>query len=1070
VIGIVRLALRRPYTFIVMALLILIFGIGSALRTPIDIFPSINIPVISVVFSYTGLSPDDMSGRIVTFYERSLTTSVNDIEHIESQSIPNYGIIKIFFQPTVNINAALAQVSAMSQTVLKQMPPGITPPLILSFDASSVPILQLALSSDTLSETTLFDDASSFIRPQLASVAGAAIPLPYGGKVRQVQADLNQQALHTYGISANDVVSALSIQNLITPVGTEKIGTFEYTVNLNDSPTVISAFNDLPIKTVNGTVIYMRDVANVHDGSPPQTNVVHVDGKSAVLLSVVKAGATSTLSIISGIRQLLPSIAQTLPSSLKLTALGDQSVFVTSAVSSVVIEGVIAAALTGMMILLFLGSWRSTLIITVSIPLAILASVTALSLLGETINVMTLGGLALAVGILVDDATVTIENINWHLEQGKEIETAILDGAQQIVVPATVSLLCICIAFVPMFGLGGVAGYLFRPLAEAVVFALIASYVLSRTLVPTLANYLLRKQAQSHAHRDDADGNPVFVAGKPSHNPLVRLQQGFERRFEAVRGVYRGLLHLGLQNRGKLIAGFIGFTLLSFALAPYLGQDFFPTIDGGQIKIHMRAQTGTRIEETTKLADRIGEAIHKIIPANELGGITDNIGLSVSGINMAYNNSGTIGLEDADILISLNPNHAPTADYVKTMREQLPRQFPGTSFSFLPADMVSQILNFGVPAPIDLQVIGSDVQADRKYANALLARIKQVPGIADARIQQAFQQPTLNVKVDRSLAGLVGLSEKDAATAMLTTLAGSSQTSPTYWLNPKTGVSYPVSVQTPQRDIGTMGGLQNMPVTSGTGAGSQLLGGLSTTERTPSNAVASHYNVRPVIDIYATPQGRDLGGVAADIRQVMQDTAHDVPKGASVALRGQVTTMTSAYQQLFVGLALAVVLIYLLIVVNFQSWLDPFVIVMALPSALAGIVWMLFATGTTLSVPALTGAIMCMGVATANSILVISFARERLAAGADALTAALEAGSTRFRPVLMTALAMIIGMMPMAIEPGQNAPLGRAVIGGLLFATCATLLLVPTLFSLVHAHDRKKAEPSPPAVAALTQV
>jgi multidrug efflux pump subunit AcrB len=1062
-VGIVKLALRRPYTFIVMALLIMIFGVASALRTPTDIFPNINIPVISVVFSYTGLPPDDMAGRVVTFYERSLTTSVNDIEHIESQSIPNYGIIKIFFQPTVNINAALAEVSAMSQTVLKQMPAGITPPLILSFNASSVPILQLALSSDKLSETTLFDDASSFIRPQLASVAGAAIPLPYGGKVRQVQADLNQQALHTYGISANDVVNALSLQNLITPVGTQKIGKFEYTVNLNDSPSEIAAFNDLPIKTVNGTVIYMRDVAYVHDGSPPQTNVVHVDGKSAVLLAVVKAGATSTLAIISGIKQLLPSVAKTLPASLNLTAVGDQSVFVTSAVSGVIREGAIAAALTGMMILLFLGSWRSTLIITVSIPLAILASVTALSLLGETINVMTLGGLALAVGILVDDATVTIENINWHLEHGKAIETAILDGAQQIVVPATVSLLCICIAFVPMFGLGGVAGYLFRPLAEAVVFALIASYVLSRTLVPTLANYLLRKQVLAHAEHHDTDGIPNSVPAKPSRNPLVRFQQGFERRFEAIRSAYGGLLHLCLHNRAKLIAGFMGFTLLSFALAPYLGQDFFPSVDGGQIKIHLRAQTGTRIEETTKLADRIGEEIHKIIPAAELDGIVDNIGLSVSGINMAYNNSGTIGVEDADILISLKPNHAPTADYVKTMREQLPRQFPGTSFAFLPADIVSQILNFGVPAPIDLQVVGNDMQADRKYANGLLARIKQIPGIADARIQQAFQQPTLNVNVDRSLAGLVGLSEKDAATAMLTTLAGSSQTSPTYWLNPQTGVSYPVSVQTQQRDIGTMGGLQNMPVTpnTGTSAESQLLGGLATIERTPSNAVASHYNVRPVIDIYATPQGRDLGGVAADIREAIAATAHDVPNGASVALRGQVTTMTSAYQQLFVGLALAVVLIYLLIVVNFQSWLDPFVIVMALPSALAGIVWILFATDTTLSVPALTGAIMCMGVATANSILVISFARERLAAGADALEAALEAGSTRFRPVLMTALAMIIGMAPMAIEPGQNTPLGRAVIGGLLFATFATLFLVPTMFSVVHARDRKSAEAAP---------
>jgi multidrug efflux pump subunit AcrB len=1055
-VGIVKLALQRPYTFVVMALLIMIFGVSSALRTPTDIFPNINIPVISVVFSYTGLPPDDMAGRIVTFYERSLTTSVNDIEHIESQSIPNYGIIKIFFQPTVNINAALAEVSAMSQTVLKLMPPGITPPLILSFDASSVPILQLVLSSDKLSETTLFDQATSFIRPELASVAGAAIPLPYGGKVRQVQADLNQQALHTYGISANDVVNALSIENLITPVGTQKIGTFEYTVNLNNSPSQITAFNDLPIKTVNGTVIYMRDVAYVHDGSPPQTNVVHVDGKSAVLLAVVKAGATSTLAIISGIKQLLPSVAKTLPAGLNLSAVGDQSVFVISAVSSVIREGIIAAALTGLMILLFLGSWRSTLIITVSIPLAILASVTTLSLLGETINVMTLGGLALAVGILVDDATVTIENINWHLEQGKEIESAILDGARQIVVPATVSLMCICIAFVPMFGLGGVAGYLFRPLAEAVVFALIASYVLSRTLVPTLANYLLRNQA--HAAHHATNGDPNFVPAMPSRNPLVRFQQGFERRFEAIRIAYSNLLHLGLRNRIKLIAGFIGFTVLSFGLAPYLGQDFFPSVDGGQIKMHVRAQTGTRLEETTKLADRIGEAIRKIIPADELAGIVDNIGLSVSGINMAYNNSGTIGVEDADILISLKPNHAPTADYVKTMREQLPREFPGTSFAFLPADIASQILNFGVPAPIDLQVVGNSLQANRAYANALLARIKQIPGIADARIQQAFQQPTLNVNVDRSLAGLVGLSEKDAATAMQTTLSGSSQTSPTYWLDPTTGVSYPVSIQTPQRDLGTMSGLKNIPVTSSAGTGGQLLGGLATIQRTPSNAVVSHYNVRPVIDIYATPQGRDLGGVAADIQQSIHDTARDVPNGASVVLRGQVTTMTSAYQQLFVGLGFAVVLIYLLIVVNFQSWLDPFVIVMALPTALAGIVWILFTTDTTLSVPALTGAIMCMGVATANSILIISFARERLATGADALTAALDAGSTRFRPVLMTALAMIIGMAPMAIEPGQNAPLGRAVIGGLLFATCATLFLVPTMFSVVHARDQNRAD------------
>jgi multidrug efflux pump subunit AcrB len=1047
-IGIVRLALRRPYTFVVMALLILIFGTASALRTPTDIFPNINIPVISVVFSYTGLPADDMAGRIVTFYERSLPNSVNDIEHIESQSIANYGIIKIFFQPTVNINAALAQVNGMSQTVLKQMPPGITPPLILSFNASSVPILQLALSSDQMSETQIFDAALNFIRPALAPVPGAALPLPFGGKVRQVQADLNQQALHQYGVSANDVINALSLQNLITPVGTQKIGTYEYTVNLNDSPKAIAAFNDLPVKTVNGTVVYMRDVAYVHDGSPPQINAVHVNGASAVLLTIMKAGASSTLDIINGVKSLLPSVSQTLPGSLKLTAVGDQSVFVTDAVSSVIKEGVIAATLTGIMILLFLGSWRSTLIITLSIPLAILAALTGLSLLGETINVMTLGGLALAVGILVDDATVTIENINWHLEQGKEIEPAILDGAQQIVVPATVSLLCICIAFVPMFGLGGVAGYLFRPLAEAVMLALAASYVLSRTLVPTLANYLLRNQRV----RSSADNH-----AKPSRNPLARIQRGFERMFENVRATYLGLLQLCLRNRIKLIAGFLGFSLLSFGLAPYLGQDFFPTVDGGQIKLHIRAPTGTRIEETTSLADRIGTAIHGIVPSNELGGIVSNIGLTVSGINMAYNNSGTIGVGDADILISLKPNHAPTDDYIKAMRNKLPQQFPGTTFAFLPADIVSQVLNFGVPAPIDLQVAGRDLAANRKYANALLAKVRQIPGIADARIQQAFQQPTLNVNVDRSLTSLAGLTEKDVATAMLTTLSGSSQSAPTYWLNPANGVSYAVSVQTPQRDINTMTGLKNIPVTSSGAGGAQLVGGLANVERTNSNVVVSHYNVQPVIDIFATPQGRDLGALASDIQKVIHDTAPDLPKGASVALRGQVSTMTSAYQQLFVGLAAAIVLIYLLIVINFQSWIDPFVIVMALPTALAGIVWILFGTGTTLSVPALTGAIMCMGVATANSILVISFARERMAAGANALTAAFEAGGSRFRPVLMTALAMVIGMLPMAIEPGQNAPLGRAVIGGLIFATCATLFLVPTLFSLVHGRKPNAA-------------
>ncbi|WP_299721031.1 efflux RND transporter permease subunit, partial [Tardiphaga sp.] len=838
-IGIVRLALSRPYTFVVMAVLILMFGVSSAVRTPTDIFPNINIPVISVVFSYSGLPADDMAGRIVTFYERSLPNSVNDIEHIESQSIANYGIIKIFFQPTVNINAALAQVNGMSQTVLKQMPPGITPPLILSFNASSVPILQLALSSNQMSETAIFDAALNFIRPALAPVPGAALPLPFGGKVRQVQADLNQQALHQYGVSANDVISALSLQNLITPVGTEKIGTYEYTVNLNGSPQAIDAFNNLPIKTVNGTVVYMRDVAYVHDGSPPQINAVHVNGASAVLLTVMKSGASSTLNIINGIKGLLPSVKTTLPASLNLTAVGDQSVFVTAAVSSVVREGVIAATLTGFMILLFLGSWRSTLIITLSIPLAILAALTGLSLLGETINVMTLGGLALAVGILVDDATVTIENISWHLEQGKEIEPAILDGARQIVVPATVSLLCICIAFVPMFGLGGVAGYLFKPLAEAVMLALAASYVLSRTLVPTLANYLLKNQhAPAHEGADHEK--------KPSRNPLFRFQQAFERLFNRIHGTYQGLLKLCMVSRIPVIAGFLVFSILSFGLAPFLGQDFFPSVDAGQIKLHIRAPTGTRLEETTSLSDRVGTVIQRVIPANELGGIVSNIGLSVSGINMAYNNSGTIGVADADILISLNANHAPTDSYIKTLRTKLPTQFPGTDFAFLPADIVSQVLNFGVPAPIDVQIAGKDLSADRTYANVLLAKIKLIPGIADARVQQAFRQPTLNVNVDRSLTSLAGLSEKDVATAMLTTLSGSSQSAPTYWLYPASGVSYPVSVQTPQRDIDTMSGLKNIPVTAYVSTKTQLVGGLAEVQRSNSNVVVSHYNVQPV--------------------------------------------------------------------------------------------------------------------------------------------------------------------------------------------------------------------------------
>jgi multidrug efflux pump subunit AcrB len=1047
-IGIVKIALQRPYTFIVMALLILIFGVSSWKKTPTDIFPNIGVPVVSVVWTYTGLPADDMSGRIVYPYERSLTTTVNDIEHIESQSLTGVGILKIFFQPGASIDTALAQVTAISQTVLKQMPAGVTPPQIMSFNASSVPILQLALSSDTLSEIQLNDLALNFIRPQLVSVPGVGIPSPYGGKVRQIQIDMDQKALQSHGLSANDVVAALTAQNLITPVGTQKIGALEYTVDLNDAPKQIASFNDLPIKTADGTVVFMHDVAYVHNGSPPQTNVVRVDGKSAVLLTIIKTGTASTLDIIQGVRDRLPDIQKTLPPGLTLTAVGDQSMFVKDSVSTVIREGIIAAALTGMMILLFLGSWRSTLIITLSIPLAILASVAALSVLGETINVMTLGGLALAVGILVDDATVTIENINWHLEHGKAVEPSILDGAKQIVVPATVSLLCICIAFVPMFGLGGVSGFLFRPMAEAVVFALIASYVLSRTLVPTLANYLLKPH------------DPTVHHAAPK-GALGRFQQGFERRFEAVRSVYRGLLHLCLAHRPRVIAGAFVIIILSFGLAPFLGQNFFPDVDGGAIKMHIRARTGLRIESMTRLSAAVDDAVRTIVPPAELDGIVDNIGLPVSGINLAYGNSGTIGASDADLLISLKPGHRPTADYITALRETLPKRFPGTSFAFLPADIVSQVLNFGVPSPIDVQVVGSDLAANRAYADKLLEKLSHVAGVADPRIEQAFENPTLKIDVNRSLAGLVGLAEKDAATSMLDSLAGSSQISPTFWLDPKSGVSYAISAQTPQRDLDTLGGLKNLPLTSG--ASSQLLGGLASISRERSDAVVTHYNIRPVIDIYATPYGRDLGAVAADIRRVIDESQASLPVGAHVELRGQVTTMTSAYSQLFVGLAFAVVLIYLLIVVNFQSFLDPTVIVLALPSALAGIVWVLFGTGTTLSVPALTGAIMCMGVATANSILVISFAREKLAEGLSPLEAAMEAGGTRFRPVLMTALAMIIGMLPMAIEPGQNAPLGRAVIGGLLFATCATLFLVPTLFSLAHDWRIRRAAAAAPA-------
>ncbi|APA84867.1 efflux RND transporter permease subunit [Paraburkholderia sprentiae WSM5005] len=1064
----VRLALTRPYTFVVLAMLILILGPLSALRTPTDIFPDIRIPVISVVWSYTGLQPDDMAGRIVTYYERTLGTTVNDVAHIESQSFTGYGIVKIFFQPTVDIRTATAQVTSISQTVLKQMPPGTTPPQILNYNASTVPVLQLALTSDTLDEQQLADYATNAIRPQLLSVPGVAIPTPYGGKTREVQIDLDPKALQARKLSAEDVAAALARQNQIIPVGTQKVGAFQYNVKLNNSPVDLEELNALPVKVDGDATIYIRDVAHVRDGYPPQTNIVRVDGRRAVLMSILKNGSASTLDIISGVKAKLPLVEASLPPQLKLVTMGDQSKFVKGAVSGVVREGVIAAALTSAMILLFLGSWRSTLIIAASIPLALLAAVAALSAMGETLNVMTLGGLALAVGILVDDATVTIENINWHLEQGKDVQRAIMDGAQQIVTPALVSLLCICIVFVPMLLLDGIARFLFVPMAEAVMFAMIASFILSRTFVPMMAQYLLAPHASGgHSSGELAaiiESHGSMSTSPTSRNPFVRFQRGFEQCFVRVRNVYRVLLGLVLTHPKRFVVGVLAVVCVSFLLSPWLGRNFFPDIDAGEIALHVRAPVGTRIENTASIFDHVENTIRQVIPPDQLGSVVDNIGLPVSGINLTYNNSGTIGSQDGDIMIALRENHEPTAGYVKRLREVLPAAFPGTTFSFLPADIVSQILNFGAPAPIDLQVAGPDQAGNHRYANELLRRVRMISGIADSRIQQAVTYPQFTIAVNRSHAGRLGISEEDVTNSVVATLAGTSQVAPTYWLNPTNGVSYPIVAQTPEYWMASLSNLENLPITDSSGR-SQLLGGVASISRGVGSAVVSHYNIEPLFDIYATPQGRDLGAVASDIDGIVRATAKDVPKGSTVTLRGQVQTMNSAFTGLLLGLVGAIALIYLLIVVNFHSWGDAFVIVSALPAALAGIVWMLFATHTPLSVPALTGAILCMGVATANSVLVVSFARERLAVTHDALRAAFEAGFSRFRPVLMTALSMIIGMAPMALGLGdggeQNAPLGRAVIGGLICATCATLLFVPVVFSLVHRRDAAPPDAGP---------
>jgi multidrug efflux pump subunit AcrB len=1103
---IVNLALRRPYTFFVLAILILLLGGLAILRTATDIFPAINIPVVATIWRYTGLQPQEMASRIVLTNERIAQTTANDIEHTESQSLNGIAVVKYFFQPYADERLSYAQITAVSQSQLKNLPPGTTPPFILAYNASTVPILQLALSSDTLSEAQIFDAANNTIRVALATVPGASMPNPYGGKQRQVQVDLEPQALRAKGLSGSDVTAAIAAQNLILPAGTQKIGSLEYYVGINASPTTIEELNDLPITAKNGTVVYVRDVAHVRDGAPPQTNIARLHGRRAALITVLKNGSSSTLDVINAIKAKLPQINAQVPS-LRIQPIGDQSIFVRAAISAVVREAVIAACLTGLMILLFLGSWRSTLIIFISIPLSILASIACLAALGETINIMTLGGLALAVGILVDDATVTIENINTHLEEGQEVEEAILNGAHQIALPALVSTLSICIVFVPMFMLAGIAKYLFIPLAEAVVFAMLASYLLSRTLVPTLSKYWLRKHMDraadepregevseaSVSHAIDqrtaaqiaaaraagarrgfgsALGAKVLDVSRAPFDWLKHLQRRFEQHFGRVRERYHFLLEAALRSRGRFASIFLGAmaasAILAFPLGKYLpglGQDFFPTVDAGQIKLHLRARSGLRIEETAALCDAVEARIRKAIPPGELESIVDNIGLPYSGINTAYSTSAAVGPNDADIFISLKPGHHPSAAYERALRRSLALQFPSVSFAFLPADIVSQTLNFGIPSPLDVQIAGPDVTANRAYATQLLKKMRAIAGAVDLRIQQSFDYPKLQVTVDRTKAQEMGLTQADVASNMLVSLSGSFQTSPSFWFDPKSGTEYNVVAQTPEPFLESLNQLQTTPLTTGGSVGAkpaQMLADVATIHREVAPEVVSHYDAQTVLDIYGSAQGTDLGYISSQVNRILAETKKDVPRGSQVTVRGQVKTMTDSFDGLLLGLLGAVVLVYLLIVVNFQSWLDPFIIITALPAALAGIVWMLFLSHTTVSVPALTGAIMCMGVATANSVLVVSFARERMNAGDDAFTAASKAGFARFRPVLMTALAMIIGMIPMALSLGegaeQNAPLGRAVIGGLVFATVATLFFVPTVFVLIHGRQDRRPE------------
>ena len=1060
---IVRLALRRPYTFAVFAFLILILGAYSILSMPTDIFPNIDIPVVTVVWQYSGLSAQEMSTRIAFNSERGLTIAVSDIEHIESQSLNGISVIKIFFQPHVNIGSAVAQVTAICQVQLRSLPPGATPPFIIQYNASSVPILQLGVTGQGLNEQQLFDLGSNSIRTQLATVEGAQTPFPYGGKQRQIQVDLDLHALQAKGLSPVDVVNAVSAQNLIVPSGTMKIDRFEYAIETNSAPSVVNDLNNLPIKSVNGAVIYIRDVAHVRDGNPPQTNIVRVDGHRAILMSIMKTGSSSTLDIIKGVHERLASIKGQLPPQLQIKALSDQSIFVRGAIDGVVREAIIAACLTAIMILVFLGSWRSTVIIAVSIPLSILCSLIMLSMLHETINIMTLGGLALAVGILVDDATVEIENINRNLESGKEIEQAILDGAAQIATPALVSTFAICIVFVPMFFLSGVSRYLFVPMAEAVVFAMLASYLLSRTVVPTMAKYLL-------VEHDDAQ----TAKKRASRNPLIQFQLAFESRFEKMRNGYLRLLTLCVDHPAVFLILFMVFSLASVGLlTPSLGRDFFPAVDAGQFKIHVRARTGTRIEETAALCDHIDRTIRGLIPAKEVVTIVDNIGLPYSGLNLSYSTSAPIGPADADIQVQLTQDHHPTAAYVETLRKELNRQYPGVTFYVLPVDIVTQILNFGLSAPIDIQIVGPDLYGNRAVAERMLDEVRYVPGAVDARIQQPFNYPNMTVNVDRTRAQTIGLTQQNVAQSLLVALSGSFQTAPNFYLDPKNGVTYNVAIQAPQYRLDSLASLQSLPVTGSASAQQaiaaapssvpgvpptvEVLGNLASISPGTELGTVSHYDVQPVLDIYANVDGTDLGSVTRAMEGIIarHEKNGDLPRGSHFILRGQSETMKASYVGLLGGLAFSILLVYLLIVVNFQSWLDPFLIVAALPTALAGIAWFLFLTNTRLSVPALTGAIMCMGVATSNSILVVTFAREQLEVlVGDARKAALNAGFVRLRPVIMTALAMIIGMVPMSLGLGdggeQNAPLGRAVIGGLLLATVATLFFVPAFFSVVH--------------------